>query len=93
MNLAISGKSDDLNMVSTPNAHFVMYARPSDVAWSWAKQLSCVNDNLVSMTFRGDGQRLALYFSSQLLIVMNTADGSVVQSLKETSGLLTCTNN
>lgn len=58
----------------------------SDNTWTWAKQLPYTFEVLESMTMRPDNQRIALFHTSNLLLIINTVDGSIVKAHTVTSG-------
>ena len=80
-NLALALISSDLNYVSTANSNIAMYWPSTEASWLWAKQMvGRTNEVLIDLKIKGsDSSRMALLYQSSLVIVLNTAKGTVVE--------------
>ena len=89
-NLGVACLSSDLSLVSSANSNIALYWSSSVSIWVWAKQLnSLTGENLIDLKLRGtDSARMALLYQSSLVIVLNTVDGSVIES--HSQSLMVC---
>jgi hypothetical protein len=82
--LAIAALCSDLALVDIPNTNIAIYFQVSAQTYSWAKQIT-TGETLVEMKFRtSDSARVLYLYDSSLLVVLNTADGSLVRAQRST---------
>lgn len=84
-NLAAAALCSDTAIVSNLNTNIALYFPVSASTWAWAKQLG-TGLTLIDMRVRtSDSARVALFYDSSLLIVLDTADGSLVRAQTNTA--------
>ena len=81
-NLAVAAGSSDLSLVSNLVTNLALFWTTNSASWTWAKQIQPgSNLTLVNLQLGGsNNDRMALLYDTPLIVVLNTATGSLVEA-------------
>lgn len=82
----MTGFTSDTALVQNAGANFLAYMGVNMQQWNYMKELPYQSEDLVSFSFRYDGLRAVLLYSSNLIVLLNISatSVSVYKAYKET---------